>query len=459
MQQQVNQIALLVEIAKQFDLFRGLDGRGYAGININGHTEYYLVTGKPFVDFLAMAFFRQYHNAVSLSKVRDACATIDGYAKSGKEFGVYCRIAPNGPESIIIDLCDPDWRVVEITPEGWQILQQSPVRFIRHKGMLSLATPEHGGSLSQLRHFINVSDEEWPLILAWLIATLNPDMPYPILHLTGQYGAAKSTAAGYLKRIIDPNESPLRSFPRNNTDLVIAANHARVLAFDNVSDIRPGMSDDLCRLSTGGGLGKRTLYSDDDEYLWNVRRPVIINSIGELPTRGDLLSRSIIVTFQPISNEARRQATEIDKRFNEALTSITGALFDAGVLALRNEKKLERLPRMADFAQWAFNGLGELGPAFLAAYDQNISYAQGIALESSQLAQEVMEMELPFDGSYRDLLDKLTDPEMNQPWLPKSPKALANELRGMTQNLASRGIKVEEAGHGHSGNKVKIGRW
>ena len=63
--------------------------------------------------------------------------------------------------------------------------------------------------------------------------------------------------------------TPIRRLPREDRDLMISANNAFVLAFDNVSTIPPSISDALCSLATGGGFGTRELYTDDEEKLFD----------------------------------------------------------------------------------------------------------------------------------------------------------------------------------------------
>jgi hypothetical protein len=50
------------------------------------------------------------------------------------------------------------------------------------------------------------------------------------------------------------------------------------VALDNLSDIKPWLSDCLCRLSTGGGFSTRTLFENDEETIFNATRPVILNT-------------------------------------------------------------------------------------------------------------------------------------------------------------------------------------
>ena len=120
--------------------------------------------------------------------------------------------------------------------------------------MLPLPTPESGGSLRELRTFLNVEDSTWPLVVAWLVAALRPRGPYPVLALFGEQGSAKSTTGRLLRDLVDPNSAPLRAEPRDGRDLMIGANNSWCLAYDNLSHIPPWLSDALCRLSTGGGF-------------------------------------------------------------------------------------------------------------------------------------------------------------------------------------------------------------
>ena len=92
----------------------------------------------------------------------------------------------------------------------------------------------------------------------------------PILILTGEQGSAKSTTAKVLRSLIDPASPMARSAPQSEQDLVIAAKHNHVMAFDNLSTVKPALADALCRIATGGGFGTRKLHSDSDEVLFTV---------------------------------------------------------------------------------------------------------------------------------------------------------------------------------------------
>jgi energy-coupling factor transporter ATP-binding protein EcfA2 len=120
------------------------------------------------------------------------------------------------------------------------------------------------------------------LLLSFMVGAFMPDGSLPLLALSGRQGSGKSTQTRRLRRLIDPNQAPARQQPRTEDDLILAARNGALVAFDNLSRINQDMSDALCRLATGAGFSKRRLYSDSDEIIVQVRRPVVINGITDL---------------------------------------------------------------------------------------------------------------------------------------------------------------------------------
>src|SRR5690606_33360793 len=231
-----------------------------------------------------------------------------------------------------------------------------PVRFRRPRGLLPLPAPRRGTSIDKLRPFVNVaSDNDWRLLVAWLVMALRPTGPYPILVLQGEQGSAKSTTLRVLRSLVDPSLASLRTSPRSEQDLAIAASNGWVIGLDNLSGVPPWLSDALCRVATGGGFATRQLYTDDEEALFDYQRPVAINGIDDLATRHDLADRAIILTLPPISDEERRTEADFWREWEEVRPGVLGALLDGVAVAMGrvNEIHLLSKPRMADFAVWA----------------------------------------------------------------------------------------------------------
>ena len=97
--------------------------------------------------------------------------------------------------AVYLNLADEQGRVVKITSEGWEVLGKSPIKFVVPRGSQSLPVPESGGSIDDLRPFVNVEDETgWKLFVSSIIAAFKPTGPYPICVLQGEQGSSKSTA-------------------------------------------------------------------------------------------------------------------------------------------------------------------------------------------------------------------------------------------------------------------------
>jgi hypothetical protein len=287
------------------------------------------------------------------SAVRQALNVIEAKAQfPAPERTVHIRVAGLG-DRLYLDLCDDTWRAVEIDAAGWRIIEKPPVRFRRAAGMLRLPAPLPGGSIHALRPFLNVgSDSDFVLAASWSLAALRNRGPYPVLGISGEQGTAKSTFCKILRALVDPNTAPLRALPREDRDLFIAATNSQVVAFDNVSSLPLWLSDTLCRLATGGGFATRQLHTDQDEVLFDVQRPVILNGIEEMVDRPDLADRSILLTLEPIPEHRRRPEDELWKAFEVARPRIIGALLDMTAHGLKElpNTRLVGFPRMADFA-------------------------------------------------------------------------------------------------------------
>ena len=222
-----------------------------------------------------------------------------------------------------IDLGDDTWNALHITPEGWAVAPHADVPLIRPAGFRALPCPVRDpDALNKLRRLINLPNAEhdasFMLVVAWLVAALYPSGPYCVLAVDGEQGSGKSSACRMLRRLIDPNAADLRATPRSEDDLLIAALNELIAAFDNLSYLTRDMADALCRLATGAGLGKRKLYTDVDEILVCVCRPVLLNGIPSLLARGDLADRSIAVTLPQIADEHRRHEAAIRADFDAA---------------------------------------------------------------------------------------------------------------------------------------------
>jgi hypothetical protein len=236
---------------------------------------------------------------------------------------------------------------------------------------------------------------------------------------------------------------------------MIAASHVWCVSFDNLSYVPPWLSDACCRVATGGGYGTRELYSDEDEVLFDVMRPVVLNGITELVTRPDLLDRSLMISLRELPDEHRRTEEEFWRDFEAIRPRVLGALLDAVSMALRrsHEVELPTLPRMADFARWATAAELALNckpGAFRRAYERNRSAANQLALEASPVATALLDfvrLQKTWEGTAVDLLVILSGcaderTQRQRCGWPQSPRGLSQALRRLAPPLRAQGVTV-----------------
>ena len=444
------------------------EGLPYITVPVDGHREHHRLGERGSRDWLARRFYEEQEKAPSAQALQDAIGVLRGEALWGgaERREVYVRHAAVG-DAIYVDLGDADWRAVEVDAHGWRIVTDPPVRFRRPRGMLPLPEPERGANLNAvLRPLLNVDDDGWKLVVGFLVGTMAPAGPYPLLGLHGEMGTAKSSAARTLRGLIDPNVAPLRSEPRDERDLVIAASNGRIVALDNVSHLPPSLSDALCRLATGGGFATRELYSDSEEVIFSETRPAIITGIGDVATRGDLIDRTIAVTLEPIPEGDRLTEATLRERFEDRAPHAFGALLTAASTALRRlpEVSLERLPRMADHARWveaAAPALGWESGSYIAVYDSMRRSAVETALEASPLTEPLRTIAVGGrEGTATELLAELAELVGDQvarsrSW-PKSARGLSAALRRLAPDLRSQEFVEIDEGQTTGANSRKL---
>ena len=455
----------LIQLAEDADLFHTPAGDAYADVMVDHHRETYRVRSKAFRSWLSFRFFEAREGAPSSEAMSAALGVIEARALfSGPEHTVNVRVAAHDCK-FYLDLADAEWRAVEIDANGWRVISSPPVHFRRAPGMLPLPEPVSGGSIDALRSLVNVRDEDFVLVVAYLLAALRPHGPFPVLALAGEHGTTKSTLTRLVRALIDPNALPLRALPREDRDLFISASNAHLLTFDNVSGLPAWISDTLCRLATGGGFATRQLYTDDAEMLFDAMRPIVLNGITDVATRPDLVDRSIMLTLEIMDAEKVQTEAEYWEKFNNVRPALLGALLDttAHGLSRLDQVKLKRLPRMADFFKWVTACETALWPegTFAAAYEANSAAAVTTTIDADLVAGAVVALMADrntWTGTATNLLATLTplvplEALRTKDW-PKSPNHLSGHLRRVAPLLRKVGIKIDKDRDGNKRDRL-----
>lgn len=441
----------LVALAGTADLFQTAEGVAYGDLEIDGHRETWAVRSRVFRRWLTRQFLSASDGMPSTQALNEALGMLENRALSaGPVHEVKVRIG-RLDDRIYLDLGDPTWRAVEIDADGWRLVERPALHFRRPAIQRPLPAPERGGTITMLRRLLNLPTEaDLAMAIAWLVAALGVRGPYPVLVLTGEVGAGKSTFMAMMQALVDPGAARLRALPRGERELIVAARDSHVLAFDNLSSLPGWFSDALCRMVSGGGFAATQEGGAAEPGMAGVARPVIMNGITDIVARPDLADRALFVTMNGIPPERRQTEADLSAAFEAARPLLLGVLLDAVSAGLRRlpQIRLTEAPRMADLARWVEACEPSLfaSGAFKALYSGNRDGAARDALESDAFTLAVCDLacrEGIWVGSATQLHREMPPVVgAGRAW-PGNARALSSRLRQGAAYLRRCGIDVQ----------------
>ena len=195
-----------------------------------------------------------------------------------------------------------------------------------------------------------------------------------------------------------------------------------------------------------------------DEVIFDAMRPMILNGIGNIAGKNDLIDRTLMVTLPMIPEHKRKLERNLWRDFEKVRPTVLANLLDAVSEGLKNfnQVRLKTLPRMADFAQWIVAAEPKLpwnSGDFMNTYKENQDDAKSVVFESdgfSGTLKDFIEMMGTWRGTATDLkaaLEKHSDDEKvtKSKYWPKAPNKVSEKIRHIAPSLRSAGINVEFA--------------
>jgi hypothetical protein len=449
--QEPSQAELLVQLAlERYRIGRDNNGEAFA-VELDGPNIALMFSGtsaRALRAALAREFRQRQGNTPNSSSLHDALTVLEGESQLADREPVHLRVAEH-EGGVVLDLGSSDGKAMVVKKGRWEIASTSPVLFRRTALTGQLPVPQKGGSIDELRALLNVGDESWTLVLAWLVAALIPNAPHPVLMLGGLHGTGKTTAARLIVSVVDPSPAPTRSPPKTDRDWAVTAFASWTMVFDNISAIAIWWSDALCKCVTGDGYPFRTLFTDRELTVIAFRRAVIMTSIDPGALRGDLGDRLMLVDLEPIDDKSRRTEKEIEGLFASCQPRVLGALLDivAQVLEELPSVKLDGMPRLADFACVVAAMDKVLGTNALDLFLGQRERIADEVIEADSVGVAVMTFMASRDlwiSTPKALLEELTPDEkkdLPSGW-PKNPRALTAALKRLLPAFKSVGLRV-----------------
>lgn len=218
---------LLIGLTECVALWHDASRTAFASFPVGGHREHWPVRGREFRMWLSGRFYEETGGAIGGQALEDSIRILEARAvNDGPMHVCFTRIGYAGG-AIYVDLGDPSWRAVEITATGFAVVDNPPLKLLRSPSMRPLPEPEAGGLIEDLRQFVNVrSDEDFMLVVGWLVAALRHRGPFPVLAVAGEAGSGKSVFSRMMRSLVDPSAAPVRAVPRDDRDLVVSAGNS-----------------------------------------------------------------------------------------------------------------------------------------------------------------------------------------------------------------------------------------
>lgn len=399
-----------------------------------------------------------------------ALDAVESYAADKDPAPVHLRAAQvgddrtGGPCRIVVDLGDRTGRVVEVTAQGWDIVDPGPdvPLFRRSEATQPLSTPERGGSLRVLRDLLGLSREDprWALVRGWLVGALFAEIPRPLLWATGPQGSGKSTRAQMILSTLEPQSALGKEPGKSERDDSTAARGRYLVSYDNVTGVSQSTSDFLCRLVTGVTDDRRALYTDDGLRPVAYKRSGVATSLTLPAGLGpDAVERLAVVEFDRIPEGDRRGERAMMTAFKAASPALLGAVLDDVSLVLTHLPAVMResrpWPRMADFgmvlaALDAGLGLGD-DNGHLSAYRRSVGASLADRAHDDPLTAALLRMvagrpDKTWRGGAEQLLAQLDhhvdDYVDRRGWWPASGRAMRSQVTKASEALRHAGVVV-----------------
>ena len=428
------------------------------------------VNGEKFKQWLSGLMWTTDKEAAKSDHLNSAITVLCAMANEKTVIELHNRVAPDEDGGILLDMTNERWEALHITKDGWEIIPQ-PVTFRRYPHQLPLCYPSQAPDLSKLFKYINIGclgDEERHvneqlLFIVALITSVIPGIPHVGTILHGGAGKAKTLTQVIPRYLIDPSSIIYNALPSKNklTSLIQVLDQHYYPIFDNLGDLDDDISDVFCRAITGAAFQLRKLFTNDEAYLRAYKRVVNMNGINIPGEKPDLLDRMLVFETLYIPMNKRRSETEIYAEFHQDAPDILAGILDVLVKAIKifPTIKLERLPRMADFALWGCavsEALGIPHSKFINAYYQNMLNVKGDVVKSRITGQILIEslsatltekrpsFSILVSKLHYQIMSKAKEYNMDTKNIPPDPTRLSRELNTISENLPSLGYVMNK---------------
>lgn len=395
-----NEADILFDLAVElFDFHISQDEGAFLTLKKGPKVAYVVQGGTPDLkSFLTTEYLKRYKSIAPKSMVTDAMNSIESYCKETSEFKTLSY--RNGQSTITginwVDLGRKDGKMVGINHEGWWISDEpdADVFFRRSSSLLELPLPEKStpqeAYVALQKHYrpvFNINDEEFNMVLAWMITHTISSWNAPVAMFLGESGCGKTSATTAISAVLESIVKSGAIMPEKADDIAVTVASKSISLWNNVSFISKAQSDNICQYIDGSVYEKRKLHSNKDVVELDLNPSILLNGIAFGAINSDLKTRSIVFNLEPMkpSEDGRKMSLkEVTQSVVDCHPIVLGAVFTLTAQVL-NEVPMIAIPhdgpRMPDYAK-AVMAIDKLWNLEGATYKQYMASLNSMSSES-----------------------------------------------------------------------------
>ncbi len=363
------------------------------------------------------------------------------------------------------NLCTDDWQAVRINRDGWEIIDNPPVRFRRYDHMRPQVDPIHPNgkhwALEELLNLTNIGKTGRDVLGVQLHVLMVPGIEQMGGGTLGLEGTGKTTTQRLAVAIADPRVDVESRIPRNKNDLSLHLSTHSLASFDNLTNFSEEQSDDLSRAVTGATDTMRELYTNNRTNRRRYTTPSFFNGISLTGAKPDFFDRNIIYRTQENFDGPRLSEKKLVARIQELLPYALGEIFEtlSRAMSYRAEFSEENrwTPRMVDWYLWALavaKAMGRPDGWFESIFRPMVERRDYESIADLPLtrALEYVAGQNGYVGTANELFTHLNDPERQIPFncqidtrdrkWPTSAGSLGMRIKPLIKSLRSHGVYI-----------------
>jgi hypothetical protein len=422
-------IVILKDILGEAGLLPGKDGAVYARFTRNDEQVTYATTSEDFLTWVNSEIYERVSWFPTAKVLKQAIKEAEFETRMNKRPLPVCNRLYAAQGKIWVNL---GWQVLKIDASGVAPSDDPHVLFPTRVDMLDLPDPEEDDALEVLPDVLGLDDAQCLLVLIWFMALFQAEGRYPPLIISGPSQSGKTRLATNIRQVVDRSAIPVLPLPRNSKELMAAAAHNFILAFDNAGVVPGWLVEELLALSKGTAFpaarGDRPIQ----------RKAPTILVCDEIPDAPDLIQNAIILRLKDRPAVGLLGEVALDQHLEDMTPKAFGSLAYLAAKALAHFPgvQLEAVYRDAASEKWIAAADLSLGPKgkLMAALRHNTEEVSKDILNDTPALRAFMDL-LKAEGSVAttasDLLNAL-EPFLKGPkgarW-PKSGKAFASLIR------------------------------